>query len=381
MTPDAVTPFVLDIPQRDLDELRQRLAQTRWPERETVGDWSQGAPLRKVQALCEHWRDRYDWRRCEAALNGLGQHRTTLDGLGVHFLHVRSPEPDALPMIMTHGWPGSIIEFNKVIGPLTNPAAHGGEARDAFHLVLPSLPGFGFSDKPAATGWGVKRIASAWAALMDRLAYGRYVAQGGDWGAFITAAMGAMQPPGCAAIHLNTVNVSPLPEDRTNPGPEEQATFALLKRYASEEFGYAKEQGTRPQTIGYALTDSPAGLAAWIYEKYHGWSDNPGEPEAVLGTDEMLDNIMLYWLPRTGASAARLYWESLGDASMSEPVSIPVGVSIFPADINKSPRRWAERVFRNIVHWNEVERGGHFGAFEQPDIFVREVRDCFRHAR
>ena len=379
--PDAVEPFALHVAQGELDDLQGRLARTRWPEQETVGDWSQGARLLKVQELCAYWRDRYDWRRCEAMLNGFGQFRTTLDGLGTHFLHVRSPEADALPMIMTHGWPGSVIEFHRVIGPLTDPAAHGGEARDAFHLVLPSLPGFGFSDKPAATGWGTERVALAWVTLMDRLGYGRYVAQGGDWGAVVTAAIGAMRPPGCAAVHLNTVSAAPRKGADADPSPEEQESLALMKQYGTDGIGYAKKMGTRPQTIGYMLADSPAGQAAWIYEKLQAWSDSPDGPEALFGMDAMLDNIMLYWLPNAGASSSRLYWESLGDAALSKPIGIPTGVSVFPRDINKSPRRWAERCLWNIVHWNEVARGGHFGAFEQPELFVREVRHCFRGLR
>ncbi len=378
---DGIEAFHLAVPQAELDDLRRRLEQTRWPEPETAEGWSQGAPLARVQALCAYWRDRYDWRRCEAMLNGWGQHRTVLDGLGIHFLHVRSPEPDALPMVMTHGWPGSVIEFHRVIGPLTDPAAHGGDPRDAFHLVLPSLPGFGFSDKPAAAGWGLDRIARAWATLMACLGYRRYVAQGGDWGAFVTAAIGASRPDGCVGVHLNTVNAPPRQGAAADPDPEEREAFALMRRYGQEEFGYAKQMGTRPQTIGYALSDTPAGQAAWIYEKLRSWSDSPDGPEALFGIDAMLDNIMLYWLPNAGASSARLYWESLGDASMSKPIDLPVGVTVFPRDINKSPRRWAEPYFKNIVHWSEVGRGGHFGAFEQPETFVQELRDCFRGLR
>jgi pimeloyl-ACP methyl ester carboxylesterase len=378
---NAIEPFVLSVAQSELDDLQRRLGQTRWPERQTVNGWEQGAPLQDVQALCAYWRDRYDWRRCEAMLNGFGQYRTAIDGLGIHFLHIRSPEPDALPMVMTHGWPGSVIEFHQVIGPLTDPAAHGGDPRSAFHLVLPSLPGFGFSDKPDAAGWGVDRIARAWATLMSRLGYQKYVAQGGDWGAFVTAAIGAARPAGCVGVHLNTVNAPPREGAAADPNPEEQDAFALMRRYGQEEFGYAKQMGTRPQTIGYALSDTPAGQAAWIYEKLRGWSDSPDGPEALFGMDAMLDNIMLYWFPNAGASSARLYWESLGDASMSKPIDLPIGVTIFPKDINKSPRRWAEPFFKNIMHWNEVARGGHFGAFEQPGTFVQELQDCFRTLR
>ena len=373
---DAVEPFHLAVAQADLDDLRRRLAATRWPERETVGDWSQGAPLDRVRALCAYWHDGYDWRRCEAMLNGFGQHRTVLDGLGIHFLHVQSPEPDALPVVMTHGWPGSVIEFAKAVGPLADPVAHGGAATDAFHLVIPSLPGFGFSDRPAEAGWGVDRIARAWATLMTRLGYGeRWVAQGGDWGAAVTAAIGAAAPPGCRGVHLNTVSIPPRPGDEADPAAGRY--FELMKRYGRDEIGYARQQATRPQTLGYALTDSPAGQAAWIYEKYKAWSDPARDPEELYGMDAMLDNIMLYWLPGTAASSARLYWESFAQAALTRRIELPVAVSIFPDDITAAPRRWAERLFPRIAHWNEVARGGHFGAFEQPSLFVDEVRGAF----
>ena len=376
---DLIEPFLIAVPQRELDDLKRRLAQARWPERETVDDWSQGAPLEKVRALCDYWRDRYDWRRCEATLNGWDQHRITLDGLGIHFLHVRSPEPDALPMIMTHGWPGSVIEFHKVIGPLTDPVAHGGDARDAFHLVLPSLPGYGFSDKPTAPGWGFGRIARAWVTLMDRLGYDRYVAQGGDWGADITAHLGTTRPPGLAAIHLNSLFFDTEREVRGDPKPDEREAIAKGKYFADWEYGYYKLQGTRPQTVGYGLADSPVLQAAWIYEKLQAWSDNPGDVEQILSLDEMLDNIMLYWLPNAGASSGRLYWKNGDDTAL--PIDLPVGVSQFAGAPEYAPRSWAERYYRNIIHWNELDRGGHFAAFEQPEPFVREIRDCFRSIR
>lgn len=380
--PETIEPFTLRVPQSELDDLRARLGRTRWPEREPVADWSQGAPLGRVQALCEYWQHRYDWRRCEAMLNSFGSSRTTLDGLGIHFLHVRSPHADALPLAMTHGWPGSVVEFHKVVGPLTDPAAHGGEARDAFHLVMPSLPGFGFSDKPTATGWDLSRIARAWVMLMERLGYGeRFGAQGGDWGAGVTADIGATRPAGCVGLHLNTAMFSAPEGEEDDPSPEAKSARAASKHYEEEESGYAVEQSTKPQTLGYSLCDSPAGQAAWIYEKFHGWTDNPGSPEDLFTQDEMLDNIMLYWLPNAAASSARIYWESFEDASIRTPIDLPVGVSVFPKDINRAPRKWAERVLRNLVHWREVERGGHFAAFEQPDLFVREVQECFRRMR
>jgi pimeloyl-ACP methyl ester carboxylesterase len=378
---DAIEPFHLDIPQSELDELRARLDRTRWPEAETVGDWSQGAPLAPVRVLCEHWRTAYDWRRCEAMLNGFGQHRTTLDGLPIHFLHIRSPEPSALPLVMTHGWPGSVIEFHKVIGKLTDPAAHGGEARDAFHLVIPSLPGYGFSGKPASPGWKVERIATAWATLMGRLGYTRWAAQGGDWGAAVTREIGVQQPAGCVALHLNVPIVVPSAEEAAAATPLERTFIAEMEYYNNIESGYAKQQMTRPQTLGYGLADSPVGQAAWIYEKFHGWTDNAGTPESVLTMDEMLDNIMLYWLPNTGTSSARLYWESAATGFTARTIELPIGISVYPHELFRASRRWAERHYHNIIHWNELDRGGHFAAFEQPALFVDELRACFRSVR
>jgi pimeloyl-ACP methyl ester carboxylesterase len=313
-------------------------------------------------------------------LNGLGQYRTTLDNLGVHLLHVRSPEAGALPLLLTHGWPGSVIEFLKVIGPLTNPRAHGGDPRDAFHIVAPSLPGYGFSDRPAGQGWGVERIAAAWITLMRRLGYNRFGAQGGDWGAAVTTAIAMAKPPECIAIHLNMPLVFPEPGDFADLTPAEQKTVARMKLYQDSDSGYMKQQATRPQTVGYGLTDSPAAQAAWIYEKFYAWTDNDGTPESTLSRDEMLDNIMLYWLPATGTSSARLYWESSG-AFKTQKLDLPVGVTIFPEEIFRPSRRWAQRSYSNIIHWNEVDQGGHFGAFEQPAIFVNEVRNCFRAVR
>ena len=377
---DAVTPFTLDVPEAQLDDLRRRLDATRWPERETVGDWTQGSPLSKVQALCDHWRHRYDWRRAEAKLNGLGQFKTEIDGLTIHFLHIRSPHPNALPLVLTHGWPGSVMEFMKVIGPLTDPTAHGGRAEDAFHVVAPSLPGYGFSDKPTDAGWGVPRIAQAWIALMARLGYSRWVAQGGDWGAAVTTAIGVARPAACAAIHVNMPLVFPAAEDLKDPTPAEQASLAAMQYYQDKDSGYSKQQTTRPQTLGYGLVDSPAGQAAWIYEKMWAWTDNDGAPESALTHDEMLDNIMLYWLPGTGASSARLYWESFGVFASTE-LSLPVGVSIYPREIFRPSRRWAEKRMHDIIHWNELPKGGHFAAWEQPALFVKELRDCFAKVR
>jgi pimeloyl-ACP methyl ester carboxylesterase len=377
---DAITPFTLEIPQADLDDLNRRLDHTRWPDRETVDDWTQGSPLERVRALCEHWRGRYDWRRFELMLNGLGQFKTVIDGLNIHFLHVRSPHAHAMPLILTHGWPGSVAEFMKVIGPLTNPEAHGGKASDAFHVVAPSLPGYGFSDKPRGVGWGVPRIAAAWTALMQRLGYQRWVAQGGDWGAAVTTAIGVMKPPGCAAIHVNMPLIFPAAEDLASPTPAEQRSLAAMQYYQDKDSGYSKQQATRPQTLGYGLADSPAGQAAWIYEKMWAWTDNRGNPEDALTPDEMLDNIMLYWLPGTGASSARLYWESFGSFA-STKLELPVGVSIYPKEIFRPSRRWADRQMANIIHWNELDRGGHFAAWEQPELYVQEIRSCFAKVR
>jgi pimeloyl-ACP methyl ester carboxylesterase len=281
---------------------------------------------------------------------------------------------------MTHGWPGSIVEFQKVIGPLLDPPAHGGDARDAFHVVCPSLPGYGFSDKPARAGWNVERIGRAWAALMARLGYGRYVAQGGDWGAIVTTATGLQDPAHCAAIHLNMVVAAPDPATLGDLTEREKSALAGMQHYQEWDSGYSKQQSTRPQTVGYGLTDSPAGQAAWILEKFWSWTDSDGHPENVLSRDELLDNLMLYWLPANAASSARLYWESFRQPSFSE-VAVPTGCSSFPKEIFRPSRRWAEKRFKNIIHWNELPKGGHFAAFEQPEIFVGEVRDCFRQLR
>jgi epoxide hydrolase len=377
----AITPFTYRAPQRALDDLRRRLANARWPERETVSDWSQGVPIAKLRALVEYWRTRYDWRRCEARLNGFAQYRTKIDGLNIHFLHIRSRHANALPILITHGWPGSVIEFFKIIDPLTNPTAHGGQAQDAFHVVAPSLPGFAFSDKPAARGWNAARIATAWSELMRRLGYRRYVAQGGDWGAIVTTALGQQRPAGLAGIHLNMPLVVPEPMPTQGLSPAEQRAVDALKRFQTDGFGYFLQQSTRPQTIGYALADSPVGQAAWIYEKFHAWTDNKGDPESALTRDEMLDNITLYWLTDTAASSARMYFENAAVGDLGGPVDIPVGCSIFPKEISPAPRSWAERVFPRLIYWNELDRGGHFAAFEQPALFTKELRDCFRSLR
>ena len=367
-----IRPFKLAVPEAALDDLHLRLERTRWPEAETVSDWSQGTPLAELQALCDYWRHDYDWRKCEAKLNALGQFQTEIDGLDIHFLHVCSPNPDALPLVMTHGWPGSVIEFMGVIEALANPTDGG----LAFHVVAPSLPGFGFSGKPTGTGWGVEKIGRAWGALMTRLGYTRWVAQGGDWGSAVTTAIGVQQLSGCAGIHLNMPIGRPLPEDMVAPTPPELKALTALKYYQDWDAGYSTQQRTRPQTVGYGLVDSPAGLAAWIFEKMWAWTDNRGSPFDALSRDPILDNLMLYWLPATGASSARLYWESFGSFTPQQ-IDLPVAVSAFPKEILPTPRKWAERNYPKLVHWGEMEQGGHFAAWEQPYAFVRELRTAF----
>ncbi len=379
-----VQPFRIETPEEELTELRDRLRRTRWPDRETVDDWSQGIPLAYVQELCRYWSDGYDWRRTEQHLNTIPQFTTVIDGLDIHFLHLRSPEPDALPLIITHGWPGSVVEFLKVIGPLSDPAAHGGDAADAFHVVCPSLPGYGFSGKPAATGWGAGRIAGAWAQLMSRLDYSRYGAQGGDWGSAVTTALGRHHPERLAGIHLNMPVVPFRSIDMSDLTEGEAAALASLADYRKRESGYSTQQATKPQTLGYGLVDSPAAQCAWIVEKFRTWTDCDGDPESVLTRDELLDNVMLYWLNGAGASSGRLYWESFGASfggGGTDPIGVPTGCSIFPKEIIRLSRRWAEVGFSDIRYWNELDRGGHFAAFEQPDLFVHELRSFFRLVR
>jgi pimeloyl-ACP methyl ester carboxylesterase len=387
MTLDEVTPFRIQVPQDALGDLRERLGRTRWPEAETVDDWSQGVPLSYLRELCRHWAEDYDWRATERRLNLLPQFRTEVDGLGIHFLHVRSPHPDAFPVVLTHGWPGSVVEFLKVVGPLTDPTAHGGDAADAFHLVIPSLPGYGFSDRPTQPGWGVERIAAAWARLMARLGHRRYGAQGGDWGTSVSTSIARQDPEHVAGIHLTPPLAPPDPATLDDLTDRERAALASLEHAAEWESGYSQEHATRPQTIGYALVDSPAALCAWIVEKLWAWTDHDGQLETVLTRDELLDNVMLYWLPGTGASSARLYWESIRRVNrwisgpVTDTVAVPTGCSIFPRELQRPSRRWAARRFLDIRWWNELDKGGHFAAFEQPELFVNEVRSFFRLVR
>jgi epoxide hydrolase len=362
-----------------LNDLRSRLRQTRWPEAELVSDWSQGAPLEWIQDMCAYWSDTYDWRAREEKLNRFDQFVTTIDDLDIHFVHQKSPHREAKPLIITHGWPGSIVEFHKVIEPLTNPTEFGGVANDAFHVVCPSLPGFGFSGKPTTTGWGVDRIAAAWTTLMARLGYQKYFAQGGDWGSAVTRSIGAQDPQHCEAIHI-TLAMGTRPVIEGEPTMEEKRALDGAQYYATWDSGYSKQQATRPQTLGYGLADSPAGQAAWILEKFWAWTDCDGHPENVLDRDELLDNVMTYWVTNSATSSARIYWESFGKARATQ-ITVPVGVSAYPKEIVAPVRSWMQADYPNIVHWADQPKGGHFAAFEQPDLFVADIRSCFRQFR
>ena len=394
-TATEIRPFQVDVPEEEIVDLRRRIAATRWPEQETVADHSQGVPLAMVQQLARHWATDYDWRACERRLNAVPQFVTEIDGLDIHFLHVRSEHEDALPLIVTHGWPGSILEQLKIIDPLTDPAAFGASALDAFHLVIPSMPGYGFSGKPTTTGWGPERMARAWAELMRRLGYTRYVAQGGDWGAFVVDQMGLQAPAGLLAIHTNMPATVPADVDRAllagEPPPaglsaEERRAYEQLVA-TFEQVDYARLMGSRPQTL-YGIADSPVGLAAWLLDH----NDADGQPAAAVASaldratsdtgeltrDEILDNITLYWLTNTGVSASRLYWEYKGGFFNAKGVSVPVAVSVFPGEQYHAPRSWTERAYPNLVYYNTVDKGGHFAAWEQPELFASEVREGFR---
>jgi pimeloyl-ACP methyl ester carboxylesterase len=375
---EQIRPFTIDVPQAQLDDLRQRLQHTRWPDAELVPDWSQGVPLAYVQEVCRYWADDYDWRTSESALNRFDQFVTEIDGVDIHFIHQRSSNPDAMALLITHGWPGSVVEFHKVIEPLAEPAAHGGTATDGFHVIAPSLPGFGFSGKPTVTGWGVDKIGEVWAELMARLGYDRYVAQGGDWGSAVTTAVGAQDPDHCAAIHLTlAMGARPtgVPED-----PDELHAVERMKYYQRWDSGYSIQQMSRPQTVGYGLADSPAGQVAWILEKFWAWTDCDGHPENALSRDEMLDNVMLYWITGSATSSARIYWESFGSGKR-QTVSIPTGFAVYPKEIVRPVRKWVEPIYTDIQYWAEYDRGGHFAAFEVPDTFVADLRTCFRPFR
>ena len=391
----GIRPFTVDISEAELGDLRHRIGETRWPHRELVDDRSQGVQSATIQNLADYWVSEYDWRRCEAKLNALPQFKTEIDGVDIHFIYVRSPHADALPLIMTHGWPGSVIELLEVVGPLTDPTAHGGRAEDAFHLVLPSLPGYGFSSEPTELGWDPGRVARAWAELMDRLGFTRYIAQGGDVGASITDTMGRQAPEGLAGIHTNLLAPALGHADALSPpepSEKERAALNALAAFRATGFSYFLEQATRPQTIGYALLDSPVALAAWMldhdtdsYEKIsRAFVD--GQPTGNLTRDHIVDNITLYWLTGSGASAARSYWESgqaqARAAGHAPPdVSIPAAFTTFPGEIFQAPRSWVERVYPNLTYFNEVDRGGHFAAWEEPELFASEVSAAFRSLR
>jgi pimeloyl-ACP methyl ester carboxylesterase len=373
-----IRPYRIDVPNAVLDDLKERLARTRWPEAETVDDWSQGIPLAYTRDLAAYWADGYDWRSREAALNRFDHHLTEIDGLDIHFIHQRSPHDDALPLLITHGWPGSIAEFQKVIEPLVNPTS--GRPEDAFHIVCPSLPGYGFSGKPSRTGWGVDKIAQVWDTLMVRLGYDRYGAQGGDWGAAVTTQIGRNRGH-CIAIHLNMpIARPPAGSGGGDLTEDEQQALAAFAEHRKWGTGYSKQQSTRPQTLGYGLVDSPVGQLAWVVEKFWAWTDCDGQPENVLSRDELLDNVMLYWVTGSGASSARLYWESFNRFVTDGRVDLPTGVAAFPKEILRTPRRWCEAAY-NITHWSTMPRGGHFAAFEQPELFVDDVRAFFATVR
>ena len=387
---NAIRPFRVNVPEEQLVDLRRRIAATRWPDKETVADRSQGTQLAKLQELVRYWGTDYDWRKVEAKLNALPQFMTTIDGVDIHFIHVRSRHENALPLIVTHGWPGSIIEQLKIIDPLTNPTAHGASASDAFHLVIPSMPGYGFSGKPKDTGWNPDRIARAWAELMKRLGYTRYVAQGGDWGSPVSSAMARLAPAGLLGIHINLPATVP-PDVAAalaggGPAPaglseKERAAFDSLDTFFKKYRAYGAMMGTRPQVIGQALTDSPAGLAAFMYDY------NNGEPERLLTKDDFLDNVTLYWLTNSATSAARLYWETMGQsvilsaAQKTTEISLPVAITVFPGEVYRAPETWARRAYRNLIYFNEVDKGGHFAAWEQPELFSAELRAAFRSLR
>jgi pimeloyl-ACP methyl ester carboxylesterase len=389
----SIQPFTVKVPQVAVDDLCRRIAATRWPTKELVGDRSQGVQLATLQALARYWTSEYDWRRCEARLNALPQFTTEIDGVEIHFIHVRSRHENALPLIMTHGWPGSVIELLDTVGPLIDPTAHGGTPKDAFHLVLPSLPGYGFSGEPTELGWENGRIASAWARLMERLGYTRYVAQGGDVGAAVTDAMGRQAPKGLVGIHLSLLaGALGIADKLPAKSEQERAAHKALATFRTSGFGYFLEQSTRPQTIGYSLLDSPVGLAAWMldhdtdsyYKISRAFVD--GKPVGNLTRQSIVDNITLYWLTGTGTSAARIYWENAQAAAAASgqappEVSLPVAFTVFPGEIFRAPRRWAERVYPTLAYFNEVDRGGHFAAWEEPKLFAEEMRAAFRALR
>ena len=378
-----IKPYKIKISNEDLEDLKGRLSSTRWPEKETVEDWSQGVPLSYIKEVHDYWINEYDWRSREEYYNSFPQFITDIEGIDIHFIHIKSKHEEAQPLIMSHGWPGSIVEFHKVINSLVDPVSYGGKAEDAFHLVCPTLPGYGFSGKPTQRGTGVERIAELWDLLMNKIGYSEYFAQGGDWGSAITIAIGKQNRGSCKGLHVNMPFAPPTKEALENPSERDKMAFEGLNYYQEWGSGYSKQQSTRPQTLGYGLADSPIGQASWIIEKFYEWPDCDGHPENILNKEELLDNIMFYWLTKSASSSARLYWESFGSfgGNPEEKLEIPIGCSIFPKEISRTPRSWAEQVYSNIVYWNELEKGGHFAAFEQPELFINEIRSCFRIIR
>ena len=375
-----IKPYKIKISNEDLEDLKGRLSSTRWPEKETVEDWSQGVPLSYIKEVHDYWINEYDWRSREEYYNSFPQFITDIEGIDIHFIHIKSKHEEAQPLIMSHGWPGSIVEFHKVINSLVDPVSYGGKAEDAFHLVCPTLPGYGFSGKPTQTGTGVERIAELWDLLMNKIGYSEFFAQGGDWGSAITIAIGKQNKGSCKGLHVNMPFAPPTKEALENPSERDKIAFEGLNYYQEWGSGYSKQQSTRPQTLGYGLVDSPIGQASWIIEKFYEWTDCDGHPENIFTKEELLDNVMFYWLTKSASSSARLYWESFGSfgGNPEEKLEIPIGCSIFPKEISRTPRTWAEQVYSNIVYWNELEKGGHFAAFEQPQIFLNEIRKSFK---
>ena len=393
--PESIRPYRIHVDEAQLTDLKKRIAATRWPDKETVNDVSQGVQLAQVQALVKYWGSGYDWRKAEAKLNALPEFITTIDGVDIQFIHVRSPNPNAMPLLLTHGWPGSQFEFLKTIGPLTDPVAYGGKVEDSFDVIIPSIPGHGFSGKPTELGWGPDRVAKAWDVLIKRLGYTHYVSQGGDHGSVISDALGRLSPPGLLGIHLNMPATIPpelvKPINSGDPAPDgltepERKAFDSLSTFFGRNAAYGAMMVTRPQTIGYLLADSPTGTAAWMYEKIAAWTDSDGQPERVLTRDEMLDDISLYWLTNAGASSSRFYWENNNNnfsaaAQNTASIKVPVAITVFPHEIYQAPKSWAQRAYPSLSYYSEVNKGGHFASWEQPQLFSEELREAFRPLR
>lgn len=392
---DSIRPFRINIPEEAVADLRRRVVATRWPEKETVSDESQGVQLARFQELVRYWGTGYNWRKVEAQLNALPMYVTTIDGLDIQFIHVKSRHANALPLLMTHGWPGSILEMKDTIGPLTDPTAHGGQASDAFDVIIPSMPGYGFSGKPQSTGWNPDRIGAAWDVLVKRLGYKRYVSVGGDWGSVIADAMARQAPKGLLGIHVNMPATVPAAAAKAmkagDPAPaglssEEKAAYDSLSNFFQKNGAYGAMMGTRPQTVGYSLTDSPVGLAAWMYDKFAQWTFSGGDPEKSLTKDEMLDDISLYWLTNSAVSSAQLYWENNNNnfnavEQKTAEIKLPVAVTIFPGEIYRAPRTWTESAYSNLIYFNQVDKGGHFASWEEPQLYAEELRAAFKQLR